>query len=438
MSEEIHVKYSLDRNNLQKTNDQEIIARIDIEPDNRLINTKDLACDFILVMDASSSMDEPFSKDNKSLTKREGAIEAAKSILDHLGSDDTVSLIFFDSQAYIISTAQSAYMKTDIANNIDELKKYYGSTNFQAALEKSKRVLESCKNPIRRLLFLTDGSDNQSDMASVDKLVHEIATQSVAIDCMGLGSDFDFEYMRNMSHPSNGFTELLDSPSNAAVLFQNFLINTQRTLATKVFLGLRFPADGIRKVEIYQQFPEIRYHIPKSSENGDYLNISVYTLRRDKRNVYLVKARVDAPIKGNTSLIMEITLDYDIPALNLEKQRVFCNVYASYSDTQTNTIRDTSINDLYYEAELSKLYEEFLKFKDDDWRRADNILQEMIKRAESLGNNEKVDFYQSLRNKLQKDQKLSNDDLNRLGHSSTRSTQQALADISIPIDNLDY
>ena len=78
----------------------------------------------------------------------------------------------------------------------------------------------------------------------------------------------------------------------------------------------------------------------------------------------------------------------------------------------------------------TKLYAQFIEAKDQDWQKAVVLLQEMIKRAITLGDNERTQLYQQALATLQKDKKLSNDDLNRMGQSSSRSTQQGNADIT--------
>ena len=430
MAEEILIKYTLNQNMLARTPNQRILVRLDIEPGPALQQQTDAACDICLVLDCSGSMDEPFADAVKGMTKRQGAMQAAKAILPNLGSQDTVSIIFYASQAYHIATALPASKHADIEKHIDSLSKYNGGTNFEAALKMTQHVLQSCHNATKRVLFLTDGNANEGNPQRVEALVNELTQQGVVLDGMGIGKDFNFAYMRGLSGPSNGFTELLDSPDRANSLFQNLLINTQRTAAHHVFLNLMFPA-GVRDLEVYQQLPEMRYYALKPGQDGvSRLELNIQTLRRDRRNIYMLKANLDAPVQDNNQLLAEVRLDFDIPSLNLKAQREACSIFVNYTDQSTHPMRDTSVEDLYYEAELTKLYAQFIEVKDQDWQKAVVLLQEMIKRAITLGDNERIQLYQQALATLQKDKKLSNDDLNRMGQSSSRSTQQGNADIT--------
>ena len=432
MAEEILLNYSLDQDMLQRVPDQRILARLDIEPGPDLQQQADIACDIVLVLDCSGSMDGAFNNNIKDITKRQGVIQATKNILPNLGPQDTVSIIFYASQAYHIATALPANQPDVIERHIESLTDYSGGTNFEAALKMTQQVIKSCPNVTKRVLFLTDGNANYGKPESINQMVSELAQQGVTIDSMGVGKDFNFSYMRNLSKPSNGFSELLDAPDNANALFESLLVNTQRTVANNVFLSIMFPA-GIRDIELYQQVPEMRYYTAKLGQDGiSRIELNIQTLRRDKRNIYILKANIDAPTQDNNQKMAEIRLDFDIPSLNLTRQREACNIFVNFTDQKTHPMRDTSVDNLYYEAELTKLYSQFVEIKDQDWQKAVALLQEMIQRVNTLGDNERLTFYQQALTKLQKDKQLSNDDLNRIGQSSSRSTQQQLADIIPP------
>ncbi|WP_341325709.1 VWA domain-containing protein [Methylotuvimicrobium sp. KM2] len=432
MAEEILINYSLNKDMLAKHNDQCVLIRLDIEPGPDLQSQADMACDICLVLDASSSMDEPFSDRIPNMTKRQGVMQAAKAILPQLSPQDKVSIIFYDSRAHHIATGLSADQRNRIEQHIDALSLHRGGTNFESALRMVKQILPNWLNNNKRVLFLTDGNANAGNPANVATLIDELTGQGVVLDCLGVGKDFNFTYMRRLSGPSNGFTELLETPEKAQNLFQNLLLNTQRTIAQRVFLNLIFPPE-IRDIEVYQQFPEMRYFEPKPGHDQySRLELNIGTLRRDRRNIYLLKTNLDAPSQGNNRQIVDARLDYDIPALNLAAQRTASTVFVNFTDQAQPPERDTSIDDLYYEAELTKLFGRFVDVKDTDWRQGAALLQEMIQRANALGDTERLTLYQQALAKLQQDKQLSNDDLNRIGQSSSHSTQQLNADLTPP------
>jgi Ca-activated chloride channel family protein len=400
-----------------------------LRPKKEVANTRPPTT-FVFLIDTSGSMDELFGGSaSGALTKRQGVMQAAKAILPQLAPQDTVTLVFYNDKAYPIARHFASSRRQDLERLIDSLPQYNGGTNFVAALETTLQLLKESRNPSRRVLFLTDGNNGYGSAARVVELAREVAGQGAVLDGMGVGADFNFAFMRDLSAPSNGFTERLDSPQQAESIFGNLVLTTQRTAATRVFLNFVFPP-GLRDVEVYQHMPEMRFQALAPGHDGACrLELNVQTLRRDKRNVYLFKVHLDAPATGPTRLLAELRVDFDVPSLGLQNQRVACNALVSLADDPTQEIRDTGVDALFEEAELTKLYEQFLAVKDTDWQKGVSLLNLMLERAVALTDRDRIEQYTRARDQLQQNHNLSNDDLNRIGRSSSRSTQAATADI---------
>lgn len=423
MAEEIRLQVTLNQDLLpQGQANVPIIARLDLEPDERFRQQHpQVPTDICLLLDSSGSMDEPFTRGD-SATKRDGVIAAAQQILPHLGAKDTVSIIFYDSQAHLIAERLPSRRGAEIAALLETLRKYNGATNFEAGLQMAQAVLSNGTAGSRRIFFLTDGNPTHGNAGNTLKLVESLGQAGVTIDCMGVGADFNFGYMRQLSAQSNGRTERLDTRDRAGSLFEQLLVSAQRTIASNVFLNLQF-APGLRDLEVYQTAPETRYFSQlKPGSGGRFaLEIPVRTLRQDKRNIYLLKANLDIPTTGHQQPFAEVRLDYDLPPAGLTGQRAALSIAVSCRD-QGQPMRDTSIDDMFAEAELDKFYEHFIAIRRQDWQQAVAILDEMTRRAHIIDDQDRLRHYRSLRDKLQQQHGLSDDDLNRLGASSTKST----------------
>lgn len=423
MAEEIRLNIALNQDLLLKGQaNVPVIARLDLEPAEAFRQQHaQVPTDICLLLDSSGSMDEPFAKGN-TLTKRDGVIAAAQQILPHLGVRDTVSIVFYDSQAHLIAERLPSQRASEIASLLETLRKYNGATNFEAGLKMAQTVLRNGTASSRRIFFLTDGNPTNSNPANTLKLVESLSQAGVTIDCMGVGADFNFGYMRQLSALSNGRTERLDTRDRAGSLFEQLLVSAQRTIATNVFLNLQF-AKGLRDLEVYQTAPETRYFSRLQTGSGGRasLEIPVRTLRQDKRNIYLLKANLDVPANTNQHPFAEVRLDYDLPPAGLTGQRAALSIAVSCRD-QGQPQRDTSIDDMFAEAELDKFYEQFIAIQRQDWQQAVAILDEMTRRAHIIDDQDRLRHYRTLRDKLQQQHGLSDDDLNRLGASSTKST----------------
>jgi|GEM_PF-2815088 len=439
MAEEILLKVALNKDLLPKgQKDVTVIARLDIEAAEAYRQQhQSVPADICLLLDSSGSMEEPFaSNDNQS--RRVGIIQAAKQMLPHLGPDDTVSIIFYDSQAHLIATRLTRRESGRIEQLLDTLHNYNGATNFEAGLRMAQTIMAQGSRSSQRLFFLTDGNATMGDPAGVSRIIEQLAKNGVTVDCLGVGSDFNFAYMRQLSAPSNGTTELLGNRNRAGKIFEQILVSAQRNIASNVFLNFLFARD-LRDLEVYQIAPETRHlQTLKPGSGGRFsLEVNVQSLRQDRRNIYLMKASLTAPTDAAQQPLAEVRLDYDLPPLQIKARRAQINIGVNFSDQNTPSLVDSSVDDMFAEAELTKFYEQFIAIQQQDWTRAVAILDEMIRRANVLDDQSRLSQYRTLRKKLQSDHRLSDDDLNQVGARSTKSTlAQDAAEIGVAAGNL--
>jgi len=442
MAEEIQLNVVLNQDLLPKgQRDVAIIARLDIAATDAYRHQHpSVPADICLLLDSSASMDEPFAPGDAH-TKREGVIQSAKQMLPHLGAGDTVSIIFYDSQAHLIAAQVPGQRAGEIEQHLDTLHKYNGMTNFEAGLKMAQAVMAQGRNASRRIFFLTDGNATEGSQTNTQTLIGQLALGGVTVDCLGVGADFNFAAMRQLSAPSNGTTEQLESRDRAGRHFEQILVSAQRTIASNVFLTIVF-AKGLRDLEVYQAAPETRFYpnCQPSSGGRFTLEIPVQSLRQDRRNIYLCKANLDLPSDANQCPFAEVRLDYDLPPARLKAQRAALTIGVNCLDQAAYPLVDTSVDDMFAEAELAKFYEQFIAIQSQDWGRAATILDEMIRRAHVLNDQARLAHYRTLHAKLQKDHHLSNDDLNRFGSDSTTSTiAKKAAEIGSTTTNLqDY
>ena len=425
MAEEIILRYKLNRDRLYKGGDDyAVVCRLDIEPAKFYrVAHRSVPCDLCLVLDASGSMDEPFTADS-SVSKRQAVEGAAKEAVSHLDADDTLSLVFYDSRAYRIADLVSGDRQDEIRDKIESLENFSGATDFEAALKTAKSVLAEGGNPSRRIVFLTDGQASSGDERSVETIVENLSRDGVTVDCIGVGADFDFSYMRQLSKSSNGRTILLSEPKEADARFGELLESAQRVVASNVFLTLLFPP-GLRDVEVYQWLPEMRYYGEASpGPSGKTIaKINVQTLRQDRRNIFFLKARMDPPETERFGLFASARLDFDLPPLKRFGLQENLNIHLNFSDDPEAAVRDTSVDDGFLEVELAKLDDQFQRLRKGDWQTALAVLEEMLRRARLLGDRLREEEYNRYKDKLKVEHRLSDDDFNRVGSISSQSTR---------------
>jgi uncharacterized protein YegL len=153
----------------------------------------------VLVLDKSASMEYRLGKSKN----------AMKIIIDRLMSDDDqVAIVDFDGNPHVIHMS-SLTDKERIKQAIDAIK-LGGSTNIQAALEEAFGQLAACPedpNGCTRFVFLlSDGQHNSIEKpmnyAKLEELQRE--TNCAGVFALGIGTDFDFTQLRNISDRTKG------------------------------------------------------------------------------------------------------------------------------------------------------------------------------------------------------------------------------------------
>jgi hypothetical protein len=369
-------------------------------------------------------MDEPFSAQNRAMSKRQGVIQAVESMSSELQADDKVSIAFFDSRAYIIAEQLTGKEQKKIIETVNKLSNYSGSTNFEAAFQIANKWSEEStrNNQNRRVVFLTDGNHTTGNWNNALNLNAKISNSGAVIDCLGVGTDFAFDLMQNLSLSSGGTTHLLDTPASAKQQFREILFNTQRALVHDVLLRLRIPPDR-RNIEIYQIVPEIRYHAPKPDANGvtiDTIRMGhIYHHQISSLLVYIV---LDTHTTASPIELFQCRLDYSIPLLGLRSCSHDEIVRLNLSDRPGSEQNDSSISLEYTEASLSRDEQDFRQCYRTNWQKAAQILQQMINKARQINLNDKVKTYEDARAKLISDHKLSQEQLNAMFARTSRST----------------
>lgn len=94
----------------------------------------------------------------------------------------------------------------------------------------------------------------------------------------------------------------------------------------------------------------------------------------------------------------------------------------NFSDDPDAMEWDSSVDTGFKEVELCKLYEQLESVRKTDWKQALEIIQIMIRRADSIGDHARRNEYENYKQKLQKEHQLSDADMNRVGSTSSQST----------------
>ncbi len=428
MSEEIVLTPELSRDLIARgSKNQKVVAKFSLYPHDGFVKAHPVThCDVTLVVDTSGSMNEPFAA-GASLSKRQGVAQAIEAMLPTLDAADTLSLVCYDSAAYVELDHVPGAERERIRAAIQGIFRHNGATNFEKAFAMAKATAAKGRHASRKVVFLTDGNATQGKVTNARQHNRELADLGVTVDCLGVGADFNFNEMQAYSAVSNGRTELLASPAEAGNLFPQLLQGAQKTLINHCVLRLALAA-GCRDTEIYQLTPEVRYFsdLQPGSDGAISYRVNLQSMMHTHSYAYLIQTKLDLPAAKDVSFhpFLRVRLDYDVPVKSLKGQVLENTVGISLADEPGREICDTLIDSDYIEATLEKLDQQVNQAAGkSDWKQAATLLHDMKRKAEKLGDADKARDYQRRLDALRTNGRLTQEDLNWIGRASSRSTR---------------
>ncbi len=229
-----HYKTAKDKNPF--TAKDEYWLMIALDSNIQKVDRKKL--NIVVVMDISGSMGSAFNRyyyDRKAQTKENSskmdiANRSIVSMIDHLKSDDELSVVLFDNQAFLAKPFREI-KRTDL----DAIKRHIldikprGGTNWSAgykkALEEFEKLSSFKKDPTiyeNRIIFITDAMPNRGELSKEGLLglAKRASKEGIYTTFIGVGVDFNNDLVEAISktrganyysiHSSDEFKKRLD------------------------------------------------------------------------------------------------------------------------------------------------------------------------------------------------------------------------------------
>jgi Ca-activated chloride channel family protein len=187
-----------------------------------------------LVLDQSNSMNG---------ARLEKVKYAAQQIIDKLDRDDIISVITFNDRATVLIPAtpveNKAALKTRIA-----MMTASGGTEIYQGLSAGLEQIRKYYGPklVNQMIMLTDGH-TFGDQARCIELAEEAATQGIGLNAMGLGSDWNDEFLDDLATKTGGTSFYVKSPSMVADFMQNQVQQMTNAFAERMKLSVASDPD---------------------------------------------------------------------------------------------------------------------------------------------------------------------------------------------------
>lgn len=211
-----------------------------------------LPIDLALVLDRSGSM----SGDKLELVKG-----ATLEAVDHLGPQDTFSVVMFDTEVQVLmssvpATAANRDRLATLLRDVQAGATTYLSGGWLAGCELLAERMRAGSTPnLRRAVLLTDGLANVGITEPEQLMTHASALRQRGIitSTMGVGHGFDEVLLGGMAEAGGGNFRYVDSPAELSAFFRNEIGGLLEVIAPQPRLHITFPA-GMRG-HLVNQFP---------------------------------------------------------------------------------------------------------------------------------------------------------------------------------------
>ncbi|HHV65590.1 MAG TPA: VWA domain-containing protein [Peptococcaceae bacterium] len=264
------------------------------------------------VLDRSGSM----SGDKLSFTKK-----AVVFALNHLDSEDTVSIVTFDDEVNTLVSPQKAVHKDQMALMVKSIRPG-GSTNLSGGLFKGAGLVRDNyrKEQVKRVLLLTDGLANVG-VTEPEKIVAKVkglAENNVSVSTLGVGDDFQEDLLVDIAEAGKGSFYYIASPDNLPEIFRQELQGLLSITGQNLELGIR-PAQGVEVLRILGYEPqwgdEVKISLPDiySGETKTVLvELGVKGGSIGKQNLGTVRFKYDDVLDGLASVDFEINMNIEV------------------------------------------------------------------------------------------------------------------------------
>ncbi|MEO1272763.1 MAG: VWA domain-containing protein, partial [Myxococcota bacterium] len=204
-----------------------------------------------LVLDHSGSMA------GKSLKQ---ALRASSMLVDRLTPEDTLSVVIYDDTIKTIWAPRAVDDKAAIKKALNAVRAG-GLTNLSGGWEEGCTHVSNMlmKGGVNRVLLLTDGQANRgiTDQAKLVELARAQGSKGVATTTLGFGSYFNEDLLIAMADAAGGNFYFIQSPTDAAEVFNIEVEGLSAVAAQKLQVGLK-PAPGVEIVSVLNAFPTRR------------------------------------------------------------------------------------------------------------------------------------------------------------------------------------
>ncbi|MEJ5258327.1 MAG: VWA domain-containing protein [Fervidobacterium sp.] len=409
--------------------DVENILQVQFKPSEKFTSSDagTKSVDFCIVLDVSGSMQEPFTS-GSTQKKIDAAIQAAKKVYDFIGPSDTISIVFYSDKVHTILDKGTNIRRDEYERLIDTARNYSGATNITLGLRRGKEILHLGKGTIKRIIFLTDGLPTEDTEEDGLREASDIAEKKITINALGVGNDFNYVYIEKLAQKTRGTTYHMKSLDDAVKIFEEVFQSAKNTIVKNVTAKFKF-SERVRVKDFYRALPETTYMGKLELGKDRLLEVDLGDVELGKVYEYLFEVAIPKPVTEYQGPFKagEVTLEYELTATGERISDKKDLIVELTGDIEKTYSEYASVYESYIKCQINKL--DMLmneKLKVGDGKTAKDLINEIIKKADEIGDYNLKEMYENMLEELIRTGKISQKYLIVASNQTTRINNQAV------------
>jgi len=260
--------------------------------------------------------------------------DAAIGLLDRLGPRDSLAIVIFDDEepAELVAPAALVTDREAVRNKIERIDERGGthlSTGLRLGLQELRRV--QTPERVSSLLVLTDGQ-TWEDQAACRDLADQCRQAGIPLQMLGFGvgaeNNWDPQLLEDLARRSGGEWRLIETPKDAATVFDGLLSDAQRTVVSNAHLTMRM-VSGVTPRAVWRVTPMIG-QLNHHEIGANDVQVFLGEVRHGAGQAVLADLVLPARGEGIFRLI-QVDVTYDVPGLGLIHQRTAVDVVLNFA-----------------------------------------------------------------------------------------------------------
>jgi Ca-activated chloride channel family protein len=319
MANDVTLTCRLNKASLPVMNTQQLVyVLIDAVPGAAMAQVQ-MPLNLSLVLDKSGSMQGK---------KIQNLRQAAKLVVERLGSQDTISIVAFSDRKYLIAESQPVTNKDELKKRIDRIRDG-GGTAISGGMGQGLAELDKALGPDRvsRMLLLTDGQ-TFGDEKQCLKLGKKAGDEGIVVNALGLGDDWNEDLLDEIAEASGGVADFIDSPDKIVTFFEQAVKSMQDTVVQNAQMVLRL-ANGVTPRQVWQVLPMISNLGYRPLSDRD-VQVTLGELEKGQPRSLLVELLI-TPRPAGSYRIAQAEVSYDVPGLRLTNEKVKADILLDFT-----------------------------------------------------------------------------------------------------------